>query len=95
VGPFLRVIQHVDEFQISGRKRFIEATKATSFDPTRISNIGGLGHNKYWLIGVWLEFESLFVDFSGLKTLKVEGIRSTTWGALVLVIICEPAPSCM
>jgi hypothetical protein len=68
----------------------MEDAKVISFDPTGILNIGGLGHKKYWLIGVWLEFESTLVDLLGLTTLRLEGLGSTTWGAFVLVIICKP-----
>jgi len=42
------------------------------------------------LIGAWLESKSPFVDFSSLGILGLEGLRSATWGALVLVIICGP-----
>ncbi len=42
------------------------------------------------MISAWLESESPFVDFSSLATLRLKGLGSTTWGALVLVIICGP-----
>ncbi len=45
---------------------------------------------KYW---GWSKFESHFVDFSSLITLRLEGLGFTTWGALVLVIVHGPTPS--
>ncbi len=63
-----------------------------SFDPIRTLGIGGFGRHKYWLIGAWSESKSPSNDFLGFITLKLEGLGSTTWGALVLMIICEPTP---
>jgi hypothetical protein len=40
------------------------------------------------LIGAWSKFESPYVDFLGLVALGLEGLRSATWGALVLLTIC-------
>jgi hypothetical protein len=71
----------------------MEVAKTTILYPIGTSNIGGLGRNKYWLIGVWSKFESPSIDFSGLTTLRFEGLGSTTWGALMLVIVCKPTPS--
>jgi hypothetical protein len=39
---------------------------------------------------VWSKYESLYIDFSSLVALRLEGFRSVTWGTLVLVTICKP-----
>jgi hypothetical protein len=39
---------------------------------------------------VWSKFESPHVDFFGHVALGFEGLESVTWGALLLVIVCEP-----
>jgi len=59
-------------------------------NPLRSMGVHHLGHHKYLLIGAWSKFESPFADFSNLVVLRLEGLGSTTWGALVLVIICMP-----
>jgi hypothetical protein len=62
----------------------------TSFDPTLILGIKGLGRHRYWLIGAWTKSESPSIDFSGLVALGLKGLGSTTWGAFVLVIVRGP-----
>jgi hypothetical protein len=68
----------------------METTITASLDPTLISSIRGFGCHKYWLISAWLKFESCFVDFKGLATLGLARLGCTTWGALVLMIVCRP-----
>jgi hypothetical protein len=68
----------------------MEITTTINLDPTSTSGIGGLGHCRYWLIGAWSKSESPFVDFLGLVTLKLEGLESTTWGSLVLMVVHRP-----
>ncbi len=68
----------------------METAITTNLHPIGTSGIKGLGCCRYWLIGAWSKFKSPFVDFSGLIVLGLEGFRSTTWGALVLVIVCRP-----
>jgi hypothetical protein len=70
----------------------METTTTTGLDPTLILGIRGFGCHKYWLISAWLKSESCFVDFEGLATLRLEGLGCTTWGALVLMIVCGPTP---
>jgi hypothetical protein len=36
----------------------------------------------------WLESKSPFANFFSLSTLRLEGLRSTTWGEFMLVIVC-------
>ncbi len=50
----------------------------TSFDPTLILGIRGLGCHKYWLIGAWTKYESPYVDFSGLVFLGLKGLGYAT-----------------
>jgi hypothetical protein len=61
-----------------------------NLDPIGTLGIGGLGHHKHWPIGAWLESKSSFVDFFDLAALGLKGLGSTTWGAFVLMIVCEP-----
>jgi hypothetical protein len=68
----------------------MEVATTINLDPTSTLGIGGLGHCKYWLIGAWSKSKSPFVDFLGLATLRLEGLESTTWGSLVLMIIHRP-----
>jgi len=68
----------------------MEVATTTSLDPIGTSSIRGFELYRYWLIGAWSESKSPFVDFSSLTTLRLEGLRSVTWGALVSVIICGP-----
>ncbi len=42
---------------------------------------------------MWSKSESPSANFFSLATLGLEGLRSTTWGALVLVLVCGPTPS--
>jgi len=95
IGLFLQLIWPVDESSIGGKKWFIEVVIMTSFDPTKTLGIEGLGRRKYWLIGAWLESESPSPDFFNLATLRLKGFRFTTWGALVLMIVCGPTPGLM
>ncbi len=62
----------------------------TSFDPTLILGIRGLGRHRYWLIGAWTKSESPSVDFSCLVSLGLKGLGYATWGAFVLVIVRGP-----
>ncbi len=90
MGLFPRIIQCVGKSSIGGQKQFMEVATTTSLDPIGTSSIRGFELYKYWLIGAWSESKSPFVDFSSLTTLRLEGLGSVTWGALVLVIICGP-----
>jgi len=65
----------------------MKATIATNLDPTSTSGIEGVGHHRYSLIGAWLECESCSINLEGLVTLRLEGLRCSTQGALVLVIL--------
>ncbi len=77
----------MDEFSIGGQRQFMKTTIVTNFDPTSTSGIEGVGHHKYLLIGAWLECESCSINLEGLVTLRLEGLRCSTQGALVLVIL--------
>jgi hypothetical protein len=79
----------VDESSIGGKRQLMEATIMISFDPTGFFGIRGLGHHKYWPIGAWSKYKSPSINFSILATLRLERLGSTTWGALVLMIICK------
>jgi hypothetical protein len=68
----------------------MEAATTTCLDPIGISGIGGFGRSRYWLINAWSKSKLPFADFSGLVTLGFEGLRSITWGALMLMIVCKP-----
>jgi hypothetical protein len=68
----------------------MEVATMTSFDPTLILGIGGLGRYNYWLIGAWTKSESPSVEFSGLVSLGLKGLGYATWGAFVLMIIHGP-----
>jgi len=61
-----------------------------NLDPTSTSGIGALGRRGYWLIGACSKSESPFVNFLSLATLGLEGLESTTWGSLVLMIVHRP-----
>jgi hypothetical protein len=65
----------------------MKATIATNLDPTLTLGIEGVGHHRYSLIGAWLECESCSINLEGLVTLRLEGFRCSTQGALVSVII--------
>jgi hypothetical protein len=60
------------------------------FWPHIILGIRGLRYCRYWLIGVWSEFEAPSIDFSSLVTLVLEGFKFVTWGTFVLVTVCKP-----
>ncbi len=68
----------------------METATTISLDPIGTSSIGGFGRCRYWRISAWLESKSPFAEFSSLITLWLEKLRSATWGALVLMIICKP-----
>ncbi len=68
----------------------MEVAIATSLDPTRTLGIKGLGHCKYWLMGVWSKFKSSYASLLGIVALGLERLGSTTWGAFVLMVICRP-----
>ncbi len=42
------------------------------------------------MISEWSESESPSIDFLSLVALGLEGLGSTTWGALVCVTVCRP-----
>jgi hypothetical protein len=65
----------------------MKITIATNLDPTSTSSIGGVGHHRYSLIGAWLESKSCSINLEGLVSLRLEGFRCSTQGALVLVIL--------
>ncbi len=51
----------------------MEAATSANLDPTSTSNIEGVEHCRYWLICVWLESKTCFVDSKGLLALGLEG----------------------
>jgi len=56
-GLFPQVTQCVDEFQIGGRRWFVETTITTNLDPTSILAIEGFRCRKYLLIGAQSKFK--------------------------------------
>jgi hypothetical protein len=68
----------------------MEVATTVNPDPIRISSITSLGCDKYWLIGAWSKFESPYANFSSLAALGLKGFGSTTWHALVLMIVWGP-----
>jgi hypothetical protein len=66
----------------------MEVAIVTSLDPLELRVCC-----KYWLIGAWLEFESPSIDLFDFEALRLEGLGSTTSGALVLMIVCGPTSS--
>jgi hypothetical protein len=67
----------------------MEIVTTVSVDPTSTLGIKGVGCCRYWLIGAWSKSKSCFVDFKGFITSRLDRFQCTTWGALVLMSVCE------